>query len=262
MTVSNVLDGLGALAPWESAAQWDPVGLQFGDPSAGVDQVAVTHELTGAVAEQAIAEGVDLMVTYHPLIFRPLPFLRAGVGVGGRVLELIRRGIAVIAVHTNWDASAGGTADAMATALGLEDLRSFAPVDATDPTLRPEIGRIGRIPGGADLIDVTGMVDLVFTTRSRWSRTHGGRVDHVAVLPGSGGDFVPAAAAAGAEVLITGDVSHHTARAAQDLGLAVIDAGHAATERPGVAALYAAVSEIVGEARDMTTIDVSPWESA
>lgn len=63
-----------------------------------------------------------------------------------------------------------------------------------------------------------------------------------------------------ADVLITGDVSHHSASAAKAHGLMIIDAGHAATERPGIAALYAAVCEEVGEAIHLSD-DPTPWEA-
>ncbi len=57
---------------------------------------------------------------------------------------------------------------------------------------------------------------------------------------------------------MTGDVSHHRAREALDRGLAVIDAGHAGSERPGVRRLYAAVAEIV-DTVDLSEVDPDPW---
>jgi putative NIF3 family GTP cyclohydrolase 1 type 2 len=82
----------------------------------------------------------------------------------------------------------------------------------------------------------------------------------VAVLPGSGGSAIDAAVAAGADALVTGDIDHHQARRALDLGMAVIDAGHAATERPGMRTLYDLVSGIGPETVDLTFIDPNPWE--
>ena len=87
-------------------------------------------------------------------------------------------------------------------------------------------------------------------------------VERVAVLPGSGGSAIAAAVEVGADVLVTGDVRHHEARRAVDLGLSVIDAGHAATERPGVRALYDLVSGIGPDTVDLTFIDPNPWEEA
>ena len=87
-------------------------------------------------------------------------------------------------------------------------------------------------------------------------------IRRVAVVPGSGGSLVPAAAKAGADVLVTGDVSHHRAREAVAAGVCMVDPGHSATERPGVGALYAAVSQVVGDARDLSDLDADPWRAA
>ncbi|NIR38809.1 MAG: Nif3-like dinuclear metal center hexameric protein, partial [Actinobacteria bacterium] len=53
------------------AASWDPVGLQIGDADASVATAAVCHEVTPEIVERLIAEPVDLVVAYHPLLFRP-----------------------------------------------------------------------------------------------------------------------------------------------------------------------------------------------
>ncbi len=84
-------------------------------------------------------------------------------------------------------------------------------------------------------------------------------VARVAVVPGAGSDYAAVARAAGADVLVTGDVTHHRARAALDRGLAVVDPGHAPSERPGVRNLYAAIRDAVGDVIDLTGHDASPW---
>jgi putative NIF3 family GTP cyclohydrolase 1 type 2 len=87
-------------------------------------------------------------------------------------------------------------------------------------------------------------------------------VQRIAVLPGSGAAFAESAIATGAEVLVTGDVSHHRAVAALDGGLAVIDVGHAPSERPGMAALLGWLREVdVAPVADLTTITTNPWEA-
>jgi hypothetical protein len=90
----------------------------------------------------------------------------------------------------------------------------------------------------------------------------GSEVAQVAVVPGSGAKLIDAAAAAGADAIVTGDVGHHQARAAAERGMAVVDPGHAATERPGLARLYAAVSEVAAEVHDLRDVDADPWRPA
>jgi len=237
------------------------VGLQLGDPQRPGGRVAVAHEVTAALLAEAVDAGAQVIVTYHPLVFRPLSTVTAEPGAEGRVLALIEAGIAVIAMHTNWDAAPGGTADALADAVDLEDVEPFpvesAPVGPDSMGHAVPVGRIGRFAGSADELRATIARSLSADARVAGLGTSCRRI---ATVPGSGGSFVDAAIAAGAEVLITGDVSHHQARRATDHGMAIVDAGHAATERAGVRALYAAVGEIAAEPIDLTHVDVSPWE--
>jgi hypothetical protein len=84
-------------------------------------------------------------------------------------------------------------------------------------------------------------------------------INSAAVVPGSGSSFIGSAAALGANVIITGDVDHHRAVEALDRGIAVIDAGHAPTERPGMTRLYEAVDGIAEKTRDLTRMNSDPW---
>lgn len=129
-TIGHILNAVGRHAPWLRAAAWDPVGLQLGDPARPAHRIAVCHEVTESVVTQL--SGFDLVVSYHPLLFRPLRRLVAGTDPGGRALRLIEAGTAVAAVHTNVDAAPGGTADALAAELGLTDCRSFGPIEGQD----------------------------------------------------------------------------------------------------------------------------------
>lgn len=123
------------------------------------------------------------------------------------------------------------------------------------------IGRIGSRPGVlGDLVEA--VAERLGADGSRVSGDRHRTVTRVAVVPGSGGGFVAPAVSAGAEVLVTGDVSHHAMVEASDRGMAVIDAGHAPTERPGMAALAATVAAIAGdvvEVVDLTGMDPTPW---
>jgi hypothetical protein len=119
------------------------------------------------------------------------------------------------------------------------------------------VGRRGRLPSPASVAE---LAERVSTQLGGVVRVSGaGPVSTIAVVPGSGGSLL---LESGSDLVVTGDVSHHRARAAADKGIAVIDPGHAATERPGVKALYAAVAETVEtvEVVDLTDVDHDPWK--
>lgn len=99
-------------------------------------------------------------------------------------------------------------------------------------------GRVGELPEPMGFPEFCRWVEMRLGTRAlRAEGRPSGPVRRVAVMGGSGASVIPAAARAEAEVLVTGDVGHHRMQEALDLGLVVVDAGHRATEEPGVAAL-------------------------
>ena len=144
---------------------------------------------------------------------------------------LVRSGIGHIAMHTNYDNACPGVNDALAAALGLED------VEALENGMR--IGRVARLT----LDDFAMLVQARLGGVVRRYGPPEREITRVAVLGGAGEDFVPQAMAAGAEVYITGEIAYHKALDAVEDGLCVLEAGHAATEHPGILALSAALQK-------------------
>ena len=203
MLVQDLVRTIDSVIDFSRAASWDRVGLQIGLPHASVGTVGVSHELTPAAVDEAVTRGVDTVVTYHPLLFAPTVSFVDGPTASGRALRLAIAGISVIVVHTAFDAAPGGTADALARVIGLANPVGFGCED-DDP--RRCIGRIGSI----DPIPLDQLVSNVsrdLDTSARMSGDSGRIVQRVAVVPGSGGSFIPVAL--DADVLITGDVKHH-----------------------------------------------------
>jgi len=257
LRVGEILAAVDRRAPFASAAEWDAVGLQIGDPEREVSAVAVAHELTGRILEGILSSGAELVVTYHPLLFRPLSSVPAVPGAEGRVFALAERGVAVISAHTNWDAAPGGASDSLAAALDIRDSEGFAS-SMTGAGDEIWFGRCGSFGGSVG--DLADLVQVRLGARPRLSGPLDRVVRRVAVLPGSGGSQVEEAASAGADAYVTGDVSHHEARRAADSGMVMVDPGHAPTERPGVRALYDLVAGIVDRPVEMVGGDDNPWE--
>jgi dinuclear metal center YbgI/SA1388 family protein len=235
------------------AASWDQVGLQIGDPAADVGSVGVCHELTPMAVEAVLAGGITTVVVYHPLLFSPTASFVDGPTASGRALRLAIGGVSVIAVHTAFDSTPGGTADALAAVVGIEESEGFGCEDG-DPERC--IGRTGRIvPVSLGVLAAT--VERALETSVRVSGGLDTMMATAAVVPGSGGSFV--AAALDADVLITGDVKHHEVGMASENCLAVIDAGHVPTERPGVDALYDVIITMTDNTQRIGP-DPYPWK--
>lgn len=127
-TLDDIVRAVGAAAPWGQAAEWDQVGLHVGDGRAEATGVLVALDATPAVVQEAAERGCNVLLTHHPLLFKPVRRVTAADPVGSLVLRMAQAGVAHVAAHTNLDASAAGVSVALATQLGLEDVRVLAPL--------------------------------------------------------------------------------------------------------------------------------------
>lgn len=254
-TLAALASAIDSRIAFADAADWDRVGVQFGDLYAQTGLVGVCHEVNEAVMKAVRENGVRTLVTYHPLLFEPATALIAGGSAHGRTYRLIRDGVALISVHTAFDASPGGTADALASALGIETAKSFA-VELDGPL----IGRVGPIRPQRLERFAEQVQELLGSPSVRVAGAPDSMIGRVAVLPGSGGSAVKAALDDGADALVTGDVSHHVAASAVAAGLAMVDAGHMPSERPGMVRLARLVTDVVPSAIDLTAVTTDPWE--
>lgn len=233
MIVSDIIAEIEAVAPPQTAMEWDNVGLQVGAADERCHGVLVCLEVTPDVADEAARLGANLIITHHPLIFSPLTSLRTDRPLGGLLRRLLEDGTTVYAAHTNLDAAREiGTAAALAEVLGV---REFVPLLEEGEVGLGAVGNVGvRLP-------VEALVGRIRRSLRPARVTVVGETDRMvetlALMPGSGGDAVGPAAAAGAHALVCGDLKHHDALDALALGLTVIDATHYATERPVVAKL-------------------------
>ena len=130
-TIQNIAAFLEAWAPPGSKQSYDNVGLQVGDAAREVQRALLALDLTPAVLDEAAARGAALIVTHHPLIFRPLKRVTASGWNEALALRLAERGIALYSIHTNLDAAPGGVSFALAEQLGLEGVRFLKGFDET-----------------------------------------------------------------------------------------------------------------------------------
>ena len=217
---------LEELAPLELATEWDNVGLQIGDPEKKVSTVLVTLTVTEAIVQKAISSKVDLIVAHHPVIFKPLQAIRTDQPQGALLAALLRHQIAVYVAHTNLDQAAEGINTWLASEIGLANPRVLVPGLQEGVGL----GRIGTV-APLTLADLAKQLEMLWGCPLRIVGDELRSVSTIAVVGGSGGDLTWPAKAAGADCLITGDVSYHDALDALALDLAVLDAGHFATEK-------------------------------
>src|SRR4051794_11844239 len=111
------------------AEPWDRVGLVCGDPAQDVRRVLFAVDPVEAVVDEALEFGADLVVVHHPLLLTPVSSVAATTAKGRVLHRLVREGVALFTVHTNADVPEGGTNDAIARAIGLQDIRVLHATD-------------------------------------------------------------------------------------------------------------------------------------
>lgn len=229
MKCSEVIECLEKIAPHCFAEKWDNVGLLAGREDKDVKKILLALDPTGDVVEEAIGWGADLLITHHPLIFSGMKSVTTGDFVGKRVFHLISKDICYYAMHTNFDVM--GMADAVADELDLEKCRVL-DVTYQDDISKEGIGRMGELSRTMSLEECARYVKEKCKLSS--VKVFGDSqqlIDVVALIPGSGKDYVDLAIAKGAQVVITGDIGHHNGLDAVEKGIAVIDAGHYGLEK-------------------------------
>lgn len=229
MILEELLDNLDELCPAEFAMDWDNSGLQTGRPDRPVRRVLIALDATSEVVDMAVREKADLILTHHPLIFKGIKRVTEDDFVGRRILTMAENRIACFAMHTNFDVLC--MADAAADLLELND-RQVLEMTRQEWDQTEGIGRTGFLKKPMTLSELTEYVKTRFSLPSL--RCYGDpdlQVRKVSILPGSGGGEIGLALEQGAEVMITGDISHHTGIDALEQGIAVIDAGHYGLEK-------------------------------
>jgi dinuclear metal center YbgI/SA1388 family protein len=121
-TVASICTCLDRFAPPALAADWDNVGLLFGDAAAEVGRLLTCLTITTAVVAEAVDEKADLIVTHHPILFRGAKRLSTATAEGRLLWPLARAGIAVYSPHTAFDNTIGGINDSLARRLGLANM--------------------------------------------------------------------------------------------------------------------------------------------
>lgn len=229
MKLKDIIALLEEMCPKTFAEKWDNVGLLVGSPEMDVHTVGIALDATTEVISEAAAGGVDLLLTHHPMIFGGLKRVTEDDFVGRRVLALVQNGIALYAMHTNFDVL--GMADAAADLLKLMD-REVLEVTFEDELSVEGLGRIGTLQEPMRLKECAAKVAEVFDISDvRYYGDPDQMLVTCGILPGSGKDEIDAAIKSGVDVMITGDITHHIGIDAWEKGIAVIDAGHYGVEK-------------------------------
>lgn len=229
MKCSTIIEELEKIAPSYLAEKWDNVGLLAGHKEKEIKKILLALDPSREVVEEAISQKADMLITHHPLIFSGIKTVTREHFIGRRLYDLIQNDICYYAMHTNFDVM--GMADAVADQLELEKCKVL-DITYQDEISEEGIGRVGELSRTMSLEEFAHLLkEKCKITGMRIFGDPQKLVDVVALVPGSGKDYISLAMKHGADVFITGDLGHHHGLDAMEQELALIDAGHYGLEK-------------------------------
>lgn len=227
MKLREFANQLDRLIPGAWSEQWDNPGLLSGDLDSQVEKVAISLNATLDSIRKASAIGANVLVTHHPVLIKPTPRVLPETLSGASLFHSIKAGIALYAVHTNWDASPKGVNRILSEKAGLNDVLPLLPgqggawgTGAVGVLKKPlqlgELSAFLRESWGLSWIRVQGKGDSV--------------IRRLALCGGSGGGLIAEASRMGADAFVTADLRYHEMLEGRFLGLSLLTCDHGEME--------------------------------
>ena len=224
MTVRELYEMLSDRIPEDLREEWDNDGIMCcADDLASVNRVLVTLDVTEEIVDYAIDNGFDLILSHHPLVFKPIKSIDPENHVSRKLIKLIKAGVSVVSLHTRADKVRGGVNDCLARMLGLLDVEVFG-----DDCL----GRIGHLERETSLEEFAARVKSALGIEKVMVSDAYNPVYSVALVGGDGKGYIGEAIENGADTYLSGRIGYNTMEEAAEMGINLIEAGHYATEFP------------------------------
>lgn len=231
--VCDIAKHIEQYAPLHYKEDWDNVGLLVGDYTQEVKSVLVSLNYSERVIEEAIQKNVDMLVSHHPMIYKPLARITSNDPTGKKIIDCIKNDISVYAMHTNFDNCICGTNDILFERLTLSNKST---IDIIDKDTNAGGGRIGTL---FETMTFNKFLDYVSEKLNTKNITYAqdkeglnkpiktvGLCAGAAEIP-----MILKAKSMGCDVFITGDIGLHKGQLAEEYGIDIIDIGHYLSER-------------------------------
>ena len=229
MKIKEIIDALEHFAPLPLQDSFDNAGLQTGLTGTEATGALLCLDVTEAVLDEAISQGINFIIAHHPLLFHSLKALTGRTEVERCVMKAIRNDIAIYASHTNLDNAKGGVNYKIAEIIGLTDVHILSPREN-----KPETGAgvIGRLKEPEEETEFLLRLKKLFNASCLMynNRLQKREVRTIALCGGAGAFLIPQAIQAGADVFVTGEIKYHEFQGhANDILLASL--GHFESEQ-------------------------------
>lgn len=242
-TVGAVCQFLDNIFPGMLAESWDNTGLLIGDPRRMAQSVMCCLTLSTRTIEEAVGRQAEMIVSHHPLPFRPVSRITTDTTSGTAMLRIIQAGISVYSPHTRFDSATFGINELLMRRIGIAESTPLVEL-ARDLEGIQGSGRIGELPGPgswAEFVDrikqSMGLGSLRGVAPCRES------IRRIAVACGSGAALLPAALERGCDVFVTGEANYHCCMECESQGIGLVLLGHYQSERLGIEELAVRIQQ-------------------
>jgi dinuclear metal center YbgI/SA1388 family protein len=224
MRIQQITKAIEEFAPLALQEDFDNSGLQVGDISQKLQGTLLCLDVTPEVVDEAIELDCNLIISHHPLLFRPLRTLTGQNYIERCVIKACKNDVVIYAAHTNLDNATGGMNFYLAEKIGLQNIRFLKPNDLGGS------GAIGELVALEEEESFLERIKDIFQLKSlKHSPFTGKMIRTVALCGGSGSFLIPDALEAGADVFLTGEARYNDYYDVEDqILLAVL--GHYETE--------------------------------
>ncbi len=215
VTVERIYNYIDSIAPFDTQEEWDNSGLLVGDKTAEVSKILFALDVTSDIINQAVDCGAELIITHHPIIFKPV----SDVLSDSLIYKIIKNNISIICAHTNYDKAVDGVNDILCNTVGFDCFKKIENTCLNIAEYNHEVP-----------VDVfVNHIKSVLNGTVRYNSTNQ-KIKKVAVCSGSGSDYLSLAKELNCDALLTGDASHHAFLDADEMGILLVAAGHFETE--------------------------------
>jgi dinuclear metal center YbgI/SA1388 family protein len=239
-TWRNIARTIEGVAPLVLQEDYDNSGLQAESAAeVEVTDLLITLDVTEEVVAEAVRLGAQMVVSHHPLLFRPLRRVTTSDYVSRTLRAALRADITLYAAHTNLDNAPRGVNARLASVLGLSDVRPLLPLPA-DKLQRSGLtaeeqagagsGMVGLLPEAMSAEDFVRYVkERLHAPAVKYNVDGPQTIRRVALCGGAGGSFISAAVRSDADAYLTGEVGYHPFFGHPEL--LILEAGHFETEQ-------------------------------
>jgi len=220
ITIGQIYNFINDFAPFENSLSFDNTGLLIGNFETKVKKVLLSLDITSEVIKEAVNYGANLIITHHPVIFKPIKSLE----FEDMTSKMIKNNINALCAHTNLDIAKEGVNFYLAKKLKLSDLEILTYEENKPMGLAGYLEKEMEPEAFAKFVKINlGCLGLRYTVTDKI-------IKKVGVCSGSGGSFINSAKQKKCDVFVTGEIKHSDILKANELGVMIVDAGHYKTE--------------------------------